>query len=1335
MIDLLDEPQPSVTFHKVNSKKIPLEYGPGGHLMIHIGQQPGLLSQSPPTLSGPGIEVFHQQSCERNFSDQKVLRSKMRKKIQKMADEAKEQGKAIWKELRRGCKLGKVRLIKELYSGVDGGIVTNEAREHGHNFGRPRDLLLGDNLLNMSEQEAILNEIRQEKPALVTIGFPCGPWSSLSNFKEEELRREDQEVKFEHLEFIRKVCEIQIEGGRHFLLENPLASQAWKHIMQWMQLLPHFTCRMDQCTTGLKDWNGDFVLKPTRFITSSPVLAAALSRRCDGEHSHAEVQGRGQGVSASLAQWTKTLGNIIVNAMISQLTLEVDSGAPKYHLEEADVYHGALRRSADAVFREPIDLDAEPEQDEWEQFPLLLRSAIVKVHKQYSHSVYKDTLVRHLRLGGASEQAIKAASLFTCPTCEKERRNPPRPVAAHPRYDHFNECVACDIAHIPDLNGRQHSFLFMVDTFTHYTITAYLCSSEEVGRPSRPQVSHARKALLDWCEIFGSPEKMQLDQDSSFRGDFRTVLDQFGIEEVLVARDAHWSHGIVERKIETVKEMMCKVVHDSELNIASPTMTRMAVSNCAHTLNRLSNNKGFSPAQCVLGAQPHLPENLTGSRETLDIADPAGHISMQYRLKLLQDCEEAFVKANHSATLRRALLAQTRSQPGPFELHSMVMYKRKPLKRKVYQQWQGPARVIGKDIHGYWLIHRGVPVLAHPNNLRRAIAEEDLVLIEGDDGPDRRHEQQGYLDLSQPIDNDPIVLREEGDELHEERLSDRLAIEDPNSPDVIVEGEAARVPILEDEDYEPEPLNEEEAAELQRRRNATVVVDLEEPETGEIEEREESEGHESVEDEEEKRGVKRSEKPPQKLKQERPTKSQRRRRRRKRREESAHDDESEKEGAGGATSSHQHNVDEQPETSEEHESHKRKRESLLDDVPISIRSVLARKDGEGEGGGASSSAHPEEVNPFLASTFLAERCDAYVKNNKHTELRHNKMQEDLPGFDSKVIAKAMQTAVSKEIGTWLKFDAVEVIPPKQAAEVREKNPEKIISSRGVWTRKPKESPQDLELKCRIVGRGFQEQYDESLRRDSPTCSNLLVSIICSIAASCGMKLTAADVRGAFLQGLKIDRKLYFDLPKNLGSATLPDIEAGSLLRLKKSIYGVNDAARQWYHSIKKVLLQLGWTSLTFEPAGFALRDEGSQKIIALLALHVDDVLICWNETEFPQSVNKCNSKWRKLLNGAVGVIVSSNFAVVAISRMKIPPFISLRKTMLKRWQTTRLAARGQRTKRPSWMQLRSMLSEDYLDNSSGTVESLAMTWVSALARWQVNWRSQRLVVSLKPRKW
>eukprot|EP00913_Durusdinium_trenchii_P034973 g32715.t1 len=270
----------------------------------------------------------------------------------------------------------------------------------------------------------------------------------------------------------------------------------------------------------------------------------------------------------------------------------------------------------------------------------------------------------------------------------------------------------------------------------------------------------------------------------------------------------------------------------------------------------------------------------------------------------------------------------------------------------------------------------------------------------------------------------------------------------------------------------------------------------------------------------------------------------------------------------------------------------------------------------------------------MCVAVLAERADAYTKHNKHTELNPQKMKSQLQQFSEREIDESTQKAVEQEIGTWQRFDAIDIIPPEESHEIRKKSPEKVISSRGVWTKKDDEKrdeneKEELVLKCRAVGRGFQEEYDEALRRDSPTCSNLLAQVICSLAASRFMKLTAADVRGAFLQGLKIDRELYFEPPKNLGKAKIPGVAPGSLLKLKKSIYGVNDAARQWYHSIKGILLRLGWESLTFELAGFVLREPTNKEVIAILALHVDDVLIAWDEKKYPKECKSMQEKMQK----------------------------------------------------------------------------------------------------------
>ena len=295
VIDLTATPKPTTQFMAIGSEKVMMDYGSGGHLLLDIGHSKNKKKET--RLAGETVEVFHQlKAKDFNAETTRIMKSKLRKKVQKMAEEAKAHGRALWKELRKGVKSHVKRvLVKELYSGADGGVVTAIAKDNSMSFdGNPRDLLLGDNFLKKEDRLAVLEEIRIEKPKLVTMGFNCDPWTPLSNFLDEDVRKMQQDIALDHLEFVKEVCELQIAGGRRYLLENPLSSQAWKYILESIEHIPHYTSRMDQCMSDLKDVNDDYVLKPTRFVTSSPVLASTLSLRCDESHDHAHVQGRGQ---------------------------------------------------------------------------------------------------------------------------------------------------------------------------------------------------------------------------------------------------------------------------------------------------------------------------------------------------------------------------------------------------------------------------------------------------------------------------------------------------------------------------------------------------------------------------------------------------------------------------------------------------------------------------------------------------------------------------------------------------------------------------------------------------------------------------------------------------------------------------------------------------------------------------------------------------------------------------------------------------------------------------------------------------------------------------------
>ena len=194
VIDLTATPKPTIQFTSIGSEKVMMDYGSGGHLLLDIGHSRNKKKET--RLAGETVEVFHQlKAKDFNVETIRIMKSKLRRKVQKMAEEAKAHGRALWKELRKGAKSHvKKALVKELYSGADGGVVTAVAKDNDMSFGKPRDLLLGDNFLKKEDRQAVLEEIRIEKPRLVTMGFNCDPWTPLSNFLDEDVRKLQQDI-------------------------------------------------------------------------------------------------------------------------------------------------------------------------------------------------------------------------------------------------------------------------------------------------------------------------------------------------------------------------------------------------------------------------------------------------------------------------------------------------------------------------------------------------------------------------------------------------------------------------------------------------------------------------------------------------------------------------------------------------------------------------------------------------------------------------------------------------------------------------------------------------------------------------------------------------------------------------------------------------------------------------------------------------------------------------------------------------------------------------------------------------------------------------------------
>ncbi len=149
-----------------------------------------------------------------------------------------------------------------------------------------------------------------------------------------------------------------------------------------------------------------------------------------------------------------------------------------------------MTRSAGVIFEErnPRTFDI------WRRVRATLRSAIWKLHEQYSNLLYGDDSARHIRLGGGAARAVAAANLFRCERCAENVRPPARPVADIPRYMKHNECIGIDVMFIPDLIDTFKAYLIMVDLAADYTEVQWMVEGTGARAP-KPTAESARRAM------------------------------------------------------------------------------------------------------------------------------------------------------------------------------------------------------------------------------------------------------------------------------------------------------------------------------------------------------------------------------------------------------------------------------------------------------------------------------------------------------------------------------------------------------------------------------------------------------------------------------------------------------------------------------------------------------------------------------------------------------------------------------------------------------------------------------------------------------------------------
>ena len=233
--------------------------------------------------------------------------------------------------------------------------------------------------------------------------------------------------------------------------------------------------------------------------------------------------------------------------------------------------------------------------------------------------------------------------------------------------------------------------------------------------------------------------------------------------------------------------------------------------------------------------------------------------------------------------------------------------------------------------------------------------------------------------------------------------------------------------------------------------------------------------------------------------------------------------------------------------------------------------------------------------------ILAEHLECFMtQDKKHAELKDKDLQ-------STVDQERVRVGKMSEWDKLLKADAIKVHTGQEAQRILEQTDRKRISeSRFVKTKKVHESGSDYDIKCRWVIKGFQDPDLDVLERQSPTLSADGLAVVLQLLASKHWLLEIADVEDAFLQGVMFQRKngpLFIRLPKD----GVPGVPEGSLVELKKCVYGLNDAPLRWWHSMCKTLKQCGMRQSELDPCVYWYHHLGN--LSGTIALHVDDMIL------------------------------------------------------------------------------------------------------------------------------
>lgn len=1123
-------------------------------------------------------------------------------------------------------------LVSEIYTTAQN--VMKEAERRGHKVGSAMSLENGWNFLLAEHRHRALQVLDEEKPYCVVLAFPCGPWSPLQFLNAKgnatlDQRRADGMVL---MEFAIEVAKHQMAGGRHFVMENPLPSLAWKTLpmQKFIEENNVEIATFDQCRFNLRSLLGELHKKPTQMVSSSPrVIALLHGLRCKRDHSHAPVLG-GSKITAHAGIYPKPLARALVSGIMEQFDLDFqpnETMAAQVGDEEDGAGDGLLALGEEVISEdEELDGPVDPSL----KITPSLKNAIKRLHENTGHRSNKR-LARALAVAGAPVEAIAAAKSHKCSLCQERAQPKTRRPAALPTPKDVSDQVHVDLIEMEDCAERRFYIAHATDFATRFQVAEVL--------PNKSSKAVINFLSSRWVAMFGAPRVLVADQGREFvswemeewASSVSTMLHHIAVQ-------APWQNGVAERSGSALKAILTAVVKAH--SVIGEEELQQALSEALAAYNQDVNDSGFSPYQAVFGRQPRMVGDTLGSIESR-LAEHSlidGRTQHARLVALRETAKVAMMRLHHSKGLRRAELARSRSStleqvPTP----GTICYFYRPLrfnnktspsrKRLTLKRWHGPALLVATEGHSSaFLSYKGQLTKAAMEHVRVASGLEQIAAGSWRDAIEEvveaaQHDLtlRGLPEALPPVPEDPQegdvpvpmtpalrppmapIAPEPGADLPpvQPRELVQVAQQAPPLPSVV--GDSV-LPSRRMSDVSG-PVPGSPVPELIRRAG-----------TGSILARQIAQAREASE---ELGGVKR----PAEVG-----------------TEELADEARSRPSAPSAAHESMTVACEKSEACEKAGEDLMKQFNDPTEHPLRVIAALAEKDklqpldaavqDHGSWGGRwhLPSRSEWQLHHKLGWSWPngSTETEVMLASAAHKELFWKNMTPEEK--------KAFHIAAKDAWQVWEDNQAVEVlsIPESEAIRSRlrmNKEVGKILTPRFVFTDKHSglrtaERPLPLKARARVVVPGFRDVLSFAIRKDAPTGSRLSQHMLFILTASNNKavkgeknawRLVSADVKSAFLKGdpyMAGDRELYMENMKDSETSDAPGLPFGrALVKIRKGVFGLADAPRQWYLRLNRALLEQGWERSSLDYACWLLWSNDKTTLDGVIISHVDDLLL------------------------------------------------------------------------------------------------------------------------------